>query len=761
MASTNFDISSESLPISEFMLQAALTYAMSVVMSRAIPRLQDGMKPVQRRILFDMQRLGVSSSSKHMKVARVVGDTMGKYHPHGDKSISDAMIRMAQDFTLRYPLIDGQGNFGSRDGDGAAAPRYIEARLTGFAELLLSELDQGTVDFIPNYDGAFTEPTMLPARLPFVLLNGAKGMAVGYATDIPSHNLREVATAVCMIIRNPETTLDEIMQVLPAPDFPNGGHIISSPSVIKDAYETGRGSLRMRARWRKEELARGQWRIVFYEMPHEVSTADILSELESITNPKIKDGKKELSLDQKNLKNLFLSMIDKISDGSCKDEPVRLVIDPKSSRQNIDELIAILLAHTSLESSVSLNMVVLGNDGNPNCKGLKFILQEWVAFRFMTVERRLRSRLTNVESRLHILGGRMLAFASLDAVIKTIREADDPKSDLIEKFALSVIQAEDILEIRLRQLARLEGFKIEKEIKDLNTESDKLNHLLSNRKALTNLILSEIESDQKKHGDDRRTFVEAVVQTRLPTVTVSDEPITVILSQNGWIRSRLGHNIDRPSISYKSGDAEFVVLETRTTLTVCIIDTNGRAYSIKVSDLPGGRGDGVPVTSLMDVQTGVNGIGKVAHAFVDAPDSQYFFSNSGGYGFISSLSDLLGRNKAGKTFMTIEKDEIVLHPSKVDGDSIYAMSIGGKESRLLMFPISEMKVIPKGRGVIIMKLVANESLGFAVVAASDRITIEGTPKNIILTAEQIEQYKMHRASKGNSLPMKINSTKII
>ena len=456
-------------------------------MGRALPDVADGQKPVQRRILYAMHELGLYTPARHVKSARVVGDVLGKYHPHGDTAAYDALVRQAQSFRLRYPLIDGQGNFGSRDGDGAAAMRYTECRLTPIAELLLSEIDRDTVDFVANYDGAFKEPKLLPARLPMLLLNGTSGIGVGMATDIPSHNLREVARAVIAAIRNPEISVAELMAFIPGPDLPGGGHIISSHEDIRALYASGRGSLRMRARWTLEELARGQWRIAVTELPLGVSTRDVLEDIERATNPKPKEGKKSLTQDQANLRTLMLSVLDTVRDESDKTAPVRIVLEPKSSRQNTQEFVDLLLANTRLESSLSVNLVMLGRDGRPRPKNLKEIIAEWIAFRFETVTRRTTYRLGEVDHRIHILEGRQLALLSIDKVIRVIRKADDPKADLIAAFGLTDIQADDILEIRLRQLARLEGIKIENELKALKTERKGLKHILSDGQALPRL----------------------------------------------------------------------------------------------------------------------------------------------------------------------------------------------------------------------------------------------------------------------------------
>jgi topoisomerase-4 subunit A len=749
----------DALPLDLYAERAYLTYAMSVVTGRALPHVEDGQKPVQRRILYAMHEMGLKSGAKPVKSARVVGDVIGKFHPHGDQSVYDAMVRVAQDFSLRYPLIDGQGNFGSRDGDAAAAMRYTEARLTPIAELLLGELDRGTVDFAPNYDGAFKEPVLLPARLPMVLLNGASGIAVGMATEIPPHNLREVAQAAIHLIRNPKAALPDLLAHVQGPDFPGGGQIISQPKDIEDAYTSGRGSLRMRARWRIEDLARGQWRIVVQELPHGVSAAQIAAEIESLTNPQPKQGRKDVSQEQKNLKQLMLSVLDTVRDESNEKEPVRLILEPKSKNQDVQEMMNILLANTSLETNVPLNFTMLGRDNRPQQKNLVQIVSEWVAFRYDTVERRTQHRLGEVERRLHILEGRMIAFLSIDKVIKVIRNSDEPKQDLMAKFGLSEIQAEDILEIRLRQLARLEGIKIEKELAELKEEEKSLRRLLAERKEMTKLILKEIEQDAKQYGDDRRTLIEAVAPVVPAEIQVPDEPVTVILSKNGWVRRRDGHGLDRTAITYKAGDYPFFVAETRTTWPLIVVDSNGRAYSLRVSDLPGGRGDGSPIATMVDLQAG----GRVAAAVSDAPETHYLFANSGGYGFIAKIGDLVSRQKAGKSFMSLEAGERVLHPAKVAGNTIAAVSENG---RLLMFDASEMKSQSAGRGVLVMGLDDKEALVGVVVNDGSGVVVEGIGRGgktvpCKVAGKDVEKYRLHRARKGCLLPVKMKPAFIL
>ena len=677
-----------------------LEYAMSVVTGRALPSVADGQKPVQRRILYAMHRMGLYKSPKHVKSARVVGDVIGKYHPHGDSSVYDAMVRMAQDWNLRYPVVDGQGNFGSRDGDNAAAMRYTEARLTPIAELLLSELDEGTVDWKPNYDGVNDEPCLLPGRLPFVLLNGASGIAVGMATEVPAHNLREIAHAAVNIVRNPDFSEEEVLRLVPGPDYPGGAQIISSPEEIAATYRTGRGSLRVRAKWKIENLARGQWRLVITELPPGVSTATVMSEIEACSNPvaKEKAGKKVFTPEQLNLKAAFLSAISEsgVRDESGKEHAVRLVIEPASSRQGQDDLVRLLLAHTSLETNAPINLTVLGVAGAPRQASLYSIIEEWCRFRIATVERRTRHRLTAAEKRIHILEGRQAILLDIDRVIKVIRESDDPKADLIAHFKLSDIQAEDILEIRLRQLARLEGIKIADELAKLRQEAAGLNHLLSSDEALRACVASEIEADAAKYGDDRRTLIEADAKVTLSdtkSLSIPDEPTTLIVSKHGWLRSRSGHNVDPATLTFRSGDALLACLPCRTVDQLILLDTNGRAYSIPAADLPGGKGDGVPATSLVDFQDS----GKTVLALAINPEKTYLVASDGGYGFRVKGEDFLSRGKAGKAFLTLGEGETpaIFQPAPADGE----IAVFTKDGRAVVFAIEEVRQLPKGRGL--------------------------------------------------------------
>ncbi|TMH29727.1 MAG: DNA topoisomerase IV subunit A [Betaproteobacteria bacterium] len=737
----------ESLPLAAFAERSYLEYAMSVVMGRALPDVADGQKPVQRRILYAMHQLGLYAPARHVKSARVVGDVLGKYHPHGDTAAYDALVRQAQSFSLRYPLIDGQGNFGSRDGDGAAAMRYTECRLTPIAELLLSEIDQDTVEFVPNYDGAFQEPKLLPARLPMLLLNGTSGIGVGMATDIPSHNLGEVARAVIAAIRNPQISVGGLMAFIPGPDLPGGGHIISPHEDIRAIYENGRGSLRMRARWTFEELARGQWRIAVTEIPFGVSTREVLEDIERATNPRPKEGKKSLTQDQVNLRTLMLSVLDTVRDESDKTSPVRIVLEPKSSRQSPPEFVNLLLANTRLESSLSINLVMLGRDARPRPKNLKQIVEEWIGFRFETVTRRTKYRLGEVDHRIHILEGRQQALLSIDKVIRVIRKSDDPKADLIATFGLTAIQADDILEIRLRQLARLEGIKIENELKALKAERKGLKHILSNDQALSELVVSEIEAAAAQFADARRTLIEAVAPV-VVSRTVPDEPITITVSRHGWIRSRQGHGLDVTQFAYKIGDTALAVLETRSVNVIVILDTKGRAYTIRASDVPGGRGDGVPVTTLIELQAGA----KVAQAISAVPEQKYLVAGSGGYGFIAAMQDMVSRVKAGKAFMTLHENEEPLAPVAMSAglDHVAALSAKGK---LLVFPVEEMREVPRGRGVIIMGLDRAEKLIALGLTTSNKVVAHGTNRLgkatvVVIEGNELAKHLLHRARKG-------------
>ncbi|WP_037473081.1 DNA topoisomerase IV subunit A [Simplicispira psychrophila] len=734
--------------------RAYLEYALSVVKGRALPDVCDGMKPVQRRILYAMERMGLSYSGangstapKPVKSARVVGDVLGRFHPHGDQSAYDALVRMAQDFSQRYPLIDGQGNFGSRDGDGAAAMRYTEARLAKITRLLVEEIDEGTVDFIPNYDGSTTEPRQLPARLPFALLNGASGIAVGLATEIPSHNLREVADACVALIRNPQLPEADLLTILPGPDYPGGGQIISPASDIADAYRSGRGSLKVRARWKIEELARGQWQLVVTELPPGVSTQRVLEEIEELTNPKIKSGKKALSQDQVLLKASVLAVLDGVRDESSKDAAVRLVCEPKTSKTPQQELITALLAHTSLETSSSINLTMIGINGKPVQKSLRQMLVEWIAFRQTTITRRSQHRLDKVLDRIHILEGRQIVLLNLDEVIAIIRNADEPKAALIERFALSERQAEDILEIRLRQLARLEAIKIEQELQALRDSQGKLEEILGSPAALRRLMVREVEADAKQFADDRRTLIQAEKKA-VVEVKVVDEPVTVVVSEKGWVRSRNGHGHEAGSFAFKAGDLLYGTFECRTVDTFLMFGSNGRVYSVPVAQLPNARGDGQPVTTLIELEAGT----QMAHYFAGPAAATLLLASTGGYGFLASVEGMVSRNKSGKAFISLAEGEAVCVPSHAAHSSgsaallaathVACASVGG---RILTFEMAELKRMDKGgRGLMLIDLEDKDALAGAA-AYTRSIRIEGVGRGGKQREETLEIRSLNNA----------------
>ena len=745
----------DALTLAHYAERAYLEYALSVVKGRALPDVCDGQKPVQRRILYSMERMGLSFSgnagAKPVKSARVVGDVLGKYHPHGDTAAYDAMVRMAQDFALRYPLIDGQGNFGSRDGDGAAAMRYTEARLAPIARLLLDEIDMGTVDFIPTYDGSFEEPRQLPARLPFVLLNGASGIAVGLATEIPSHNLREVANAAVALIRNDKLPDEELFGHIQGPDFPGGGQIISSPQDIQDAYRSGRGSLKVRARWKIEELARGQWQLVVTELPHGTSSQKVLEEIEELTNPKVKTGKKALTAEQTQLKTTVLSVLDAVRDESSKDAAVRLVFEPKTRTISQQELITTLLAHTSLETSSSINMTMVGADGRPTQKSLRQMLTEWIGFRMDTVTRRTRHRLGKVLDRIHILEGRQLVLLNIDEVIRIIRESDEPKVALIERFRLSDRQADDILDIRLRQLARLEAIKIEQELAELRTEEAKLRDILDNPSVLKRTVIKEIEADTKQFGDERRTLIQAEKRA-VAEVKVIDEPVTVVVSQKGWVRARTGHGHDPASFAFKAGDGLYGTMECRTVDPMIVIGSNGRVYSLLVSALPGARGDGSPITSMIELESGTQPV----HYLAGAADQTLLLANTGGFGLLAKMGDLITRQKGGKGFLTLDAGDVVLPPVLVQAGhtQVVCLAQGG---RMLVFALDELKLQSNGgRGLTLMEVDARKDPLISVTTAHNGVKVIGSGRGGKDKEEDVRNsgYAAHigkRARKGKAV----------
>jgi len=746
----------DAVSLAQYAERAYLEYALSVVKGRALPDVSDGLKPVQRRILYSMHRMGLSYSGgqgapKAVKSARVVGDVLGKFHPHGDTAAYDALVRMAQDFSQRYPLVDGQGNFGSRDGDGAAAMRYTEARLAPIARLLLDELDEGTVDFVPNYDGSTDEPTLLPARLPFVLLNGASGIAVGLATECPSHNLREVAAAAVALLRSDKLSDDDLFALVPGPDYPGGGQIISSDDELRAAYAGGRGSLKVRARWKIEDLARGQWQMVVTELPPFTSAQKVLEEIEELTNPKVRPGKKALSQEQVQLRQTVLAVLDAVRDESGKDAPVRLVFEPKTRTVEAADLAATLLAHTSLETSAPINLTMVGRDGKPTQKSLRQVLAEWVAFRQATVQRRSQHRLRKVLDRSHILEGRQLVLLNIDEVIRIIRKSDEPKPALIARFKLSERQADDILDLRLRQLARLEAIRIEQELKELRDEQGRLEDILGSAATLKRTVIKEIEADAKAHGDERRTLIQAEKRA-VAEIRVVDEPVTVVISRKGWLRSMKGHEVDPATLTFKAGDEFYGTFPCRSVDTLLVFGSNGRVYSVAVSGLPGGRGDGQPVTSLIELESGTQAI----HYFAGPADSTLMLANTGGFGLQARASDMHSRQRGGKAFLSLEPGDNLLPPVAVaaDHDRLACLSLSG---HLLVFPLDEVKLQANGgRGLTLMHVDAKDPL-LSVATCHDALTVSGKtrsgkPRDETLRGAALAAYEGRRARRGKLAP---------
>ena len=740
-----------SVALSEYAERAYLEYALSVVKGRALPDVCDGQKPVQRRILYAMARMGLAFTSaagpRAVKSARVVGDVLGRFHPHGDQAAYDALVRMAQDFSQRYPLIDGQGNFGSRDGDGAAAMRYTEARLAPISRLLLDEIDEGTVDFIPNYDGSTEEPRLLPARLPFVLLNGASGIAVGLATEIPSHNLREVAAAAVALLKDDKLGDDELAHLLPGPDYPGGGQIISSADDIRAAYASGRGSLKVRARWKIEELARGQWQLVVTELPPGASAQKVLEEIEELTNPKLRAGKKTLGAEQLQLKASLLGVLDAVRDESSKEAAVRLVFEPKTRATPQAELVTALLAHTSLESSSPINLTMVGADGRPTQKSLRQLLLEWTRFRTVTVEKRTRHRLGKVAERVHVLEGRQLVLLNLDEVIAIIRSAEEPKPALMARFALTERQADDILDIRLRQLARLEAIRIEQELKELRTDAARLNDILASPAALRRTVIREIEADAKTHGDERRTLIEEQKRS-VAEVRIVDEAVTVVVSLKGWVRALKGHEVDAGQLAFKAGDGLYGTFACRSIDSMLVFGSNGRVYTVAVAVLPSGRGDGQPVASLVELEAGT----QPAHYVAGAPVDLLLLAGTGGFGLLARAGDLLSRQRGGKSFLVLEGDELPLPPVAV-GPGAARVACLTLTGRLLVFGLDELKLQGNGgRGLTLVDLDPKDAVVSAAVFA-EVLRIVGTgrggkAREETLRGAALEPYVGKRARKG-------------
>ena len=743
------DTDCDELTLAYFASRAYLEYAISVVKGRALPDVCDGMKPVQRRILYAMKRLGLNPDVKTVKSARVVGEVLGKYHPHGDSAAYDAMVRLAQDFTMRYPLVQGQGNFGSADGDGAAAMRYTEVRLSKYADLLLGELDKGTVKFIPNYDGTHKEPVCLPV----LLLNGSSGIAVGMATEIPSHNLTEVGEAAIEVIRNPEITTDELLEIVKGPDFPGGAQVISSASDIKNVYRSGYGNLQVRATYHFEELSRGQWQLVFDSVPYKVSVMKVMSELEALTNPKAPQGKKSLTAKQQQDKQLIMNVMSGMRDESSAEAPVRLVIDPKSKSIDREELVSTILSKTSLETSCKFNLVVIGIDGKPRQKGLKDILSEWVSFRLRTVRARSQTSLNEAEARIHTLEGRLIVLVDIEEVIRIIRGADDPKKELITHFGLSDTQAEDILEIKLRQLASLDEVKLRKELEKLRNEAERLRGLLTDEKKLRREVTKEIRQDIDTYGDERRTLIEEAKGASIAKQVI-DEPVTVIVSEKGFLRSRQGHGFDARAMNFKLGDKYRCSMECRSVDNLYILSNTGRIYSIPVSSLPSARGEGTHVSAFVQFQDG-----DVPFDYIcGAPDTVLLFTSDAAMGFFCKMSDLAVRQRGGKSFFILDGAKpLPVQVSTPLTGWIAALSSSG---RLVVFTTDELRALSSGgKGTTIMALQDDEKLVAAVPISPNGVVVVGKGRGgkiqeLLVGPRSIEDYRTRRGRKGRFVEAK-------
>ncbi|MGR9043875.1 MAG: DNA topoisomerase IV subunit A [Gammaproteobacteria bacterium] len=724
----------EQLPLKNFTEKAYLDYSMYVILDRALPHIGDGLKPVQRRIVYAMSELGLTALAKYKKSARTVGDVLGKYHPHGDSACYEAMVLMAQDFSYRYPLIDGQGNWGSPDDPKSfAAMRYTESRLTAYAQTLLSELGQGTVDWVDNFDGTLKEPVLLPARLPNVLLNGTMGIAVGMATDIPPHNLREVAAACIQLLDDPDTALEALFEHVKGPDYPTRAEIITPSEELRKLYATGNGSVKLRARY---ELEDGN--IVITALPYQVSGAKLLEQIAAQMNAK------------------KLPMIEDLRDESDHENPTRLVVIPRSRRIDVESVMSHLFATTDLEKNYRVNMNMIGLDGRPQVKNLKTVLTEWLSFRTETVRRRLQYRLDKVLARLHILEGLLIAYLNIDEVIAIIRHEDKPKPVLMARFGISDLQAEAILELKLRHLAKLEEMKIRGEQADLEKERQALEKTLGSKTLLNRLIKKEIEQDAEKYGDDRRSpLVEREVARALDTTElIANEPVTVVLSQKGWIRAAKGHDIDVEALSYRSGDGYLDAVKTRTTQTLYVFDDTGRVYSTSSHDLPSARSQGEPLTGRFNPPAGSLFISLLA----GEPDDWYVVASTHGYGFRVQLKELAGKNKAGKAVLTVPKGAKALIPTRLRRDSDL-LAVATRQGRLLLFPAAELPALAKGKGNKLIQIPsadltsgADAVVAVAALPESSTLRVISGKRHVTLKAVDVAHYSGSRAKRGMALP---------
>ncbi|MCK8913537.1 DNA topoisomerase IV subunit A [Haemophilus influenzae] len=724
----------EQMPLRTFTEKAYLNYSMYVIMDRALPFIGDGLKPVQRRIVYAMSELGLNATAKYKKSARTVGDVLGKFHPHGDSACYEAMVLMAQPFSYRYPLVDGQGNWGAPDDPKSfAAMRYTESRLSKISEILLNELGQGTVDYQPNFDGTLAEPQYLPARLPHILLNGTTGIAVGMATDIPPHNINEIADAAVMLLDNPKAGLDDVLEIVQGPDFPTEAEIISPKSEIRKIYEQGRGSIKMRATWKKED---GE--IIISALPHQSSPSKVIAQIaEQMTAKK-------------------LPMLEDIRDEADHENPIRIVLVPRSNRVDTDALMAHLFATTDLEKSYRVNMNMIGLDHKPAVKGLLEILNEWLDFRRTTVTRRLQYRLDKVLSRLHILEGLMIAFLNIDEVIEIIRHEDDPKAELMARFNLSDEQADAILNLRLRHLAKLEENQLKAEQDELEKERLNLEAILGSERRLNTLIKKEIQEDAKKYASPRMS--QLVEREEAKMISESDmtpaEPVTVILSEMGWVRCAKGHDIDPKSLSYKAGDSYLAHACGKSNQAVVFIDSTGRSYALDPLSLPSARSQGEPLTGKLNLPTGAT----IEYVVMASEQQELLMASDAGYGFICKFEDLITRNKAGKALISLPENAKVLKPKTLINSTALVVAITSA-GRMLIFPAQDLPVLSKGKGNKMITIPAanakdRSELLTKLLLISDQASLEfySGKRKIVLKPEDLQKFRAERGRKGSTLP---------
>lgn len=725
----------EYLPLKSFTEKAYLDYSMYVILDRALPNIGDGMKPVQRRIIYAMSELGLSASAKFKKSARTVGDVLGKFHPHGDSACYEAMVLMAQSFSTRYPYVDGQGNWGSPDDPKSfAAMRYTESRLAPYAELLLSEVSQGTVAWVPNFDGTLEEPAVLPARVPNVLLNGATGIAVGMATDIPPHNMREVVSACIRLLEDPKADLTALLEHVQGPDYPTEAEIITPRAEIRKMYETGGGSIRMRAVYEREE---GD--IIITALPHQVSGAKVLEQIAAQMTAK------------------KLPMVEDLRDESDHENPTRLVVTPRSNRVDIDGLMSHLFATTDLERTYRVNFNLIGIDGRPQVKNLRQIVQEWLEFRTETVRRRLQHRLDKVNRRLHLLEGLLVAFLNIDEVIHIIRTEDEPKPVLMKRFELSEAQTDYILDTKLRQLARLEEMKIKAEQETLAKERDTLEKTLKSKQRLKTLIRNELMADAEQYGDERRSPIVAreAAEAMNETDLAPAEAVTVVLSEKGWVRSAKGHDIDPAGLNYKAGDGFLSAARGKSNQLAVFIDSTGRCYSVPAHTLPSARGQGEPLTGRVNPPAGATFVAVM----MGDNDDRYLLASDAGYGFVAKLGDLIAKNKNGKAILNVPKGARVLPPAPVKQADTAVVSAITTEGRMLVFPLSELPALSKGKGNKIIavpaaRVVNREEYVVAIksVAENEKLTLYCGQRHTTLKCADLEHYHGERGRRGNKLP---------